>query len=119
MRRGRRVARRVEHRAAADRDDVGVAAETGVVDRAVDVVDVARVVLDRFAARDDEHGRRQAEDRAMTVGVLGDVIGQIRMVIQYALIEDDDEMRRRLIGRAGQDVAQQKVGRRDDAGRVK
>jgi len=58
----------------------------------VDVVDVARVILDRFTARDDEDGSRQAEYRAMTVGVLGDLIGQMRMVIQYALIEDDDEM---------------------------
>ena len=54
MRRRRCVPDRVEHRAAADRDDIRMPAQRGVVDGALDGVQVARVVLDRFAARDDE-----------------------------------------------------------------
>ena len=41
MRRRRGIAGRIEHRAAADGDDVGVAADAAVVDRAVDRVDGA------------------------------------------------------------------------------
>ena len=78
---------------------------------------VAGVVLHRFAARDDEDRRRQAEYGAMALDVLGDLVRQDRMVIQHALVEDDDEARRRLVGRAGHDVAQQQVGRRHDTGR--
>ena len=116
---GRRggVAGRVEHRAAADRDHVRMAAEAGVVDGAMDVVHVARIVLHRFAARHDEDGRRQAEHRAMAVGVLANLLRQARMVIEHALIEHDDESRGRSVGGARHDVAQQQVGRRHDTGR--
>ncbi len=91
VRGGRGVACRVEHRAAADGHDVRVAAQTSLVDRVVDVVHVARVVLHRLAAWDDEDGPRQAQHRAVTAGVLGYLVGQVRMVIDDALIDDDDE----------------------------
>ena len=78
---------------------------------------VARVVLHGFAARDDEDRRRQAEHGAMALDVLDDLVRQDRMVIQHALVEYHDQARRRLVGRAGHDVAQQQVGGRHDTGR--
>ena len=94
-----------------------MAAEAGVVDGAMDVVHVAWIVLDRFAARHDDDGRRQAEHRAMAVCVLANLLRQARMVIQHAMVEDDDELRGRSVGGARHDVAEKKVGRRHDAGR--
>ena len=61
VRGGRRVADRVEHRAATDRDDVGVAVDAMGVDRGADRVDRPAIVLDRLSAGHDDRRRDELE----------------------------------------------------------
>ena len=111
---GRRVTCGIEDGTAADRHDIGMTAEAGVVDRAMDCIDVTRVVLHRFAAGHDDDRRCQLEDRFVPARVLRDAVGQVRIVIQDATIEHDNQARRRLVGRACHDIAQQQVRGADD-----
>ena len=63
MRGGGRKPDDVEHRAAADRDDVGVAAECRAVDGLEQPFDLCRIVLGLLASRDDHYRPGQLEGR--------------------------------------------------------
>ena len=91
MRRRRGIAGRIEHGAAADGDDVGVTADAAVVDRAVDRVDVPRVVLHRLAAGHDDDRAGKAEDGAVALAVLLDLCDEIRMMAAHAVVDDEDQ----------------------------
>ncbi len=61
-------------------------------------------------------GAGDAQNRAVPLTVLGNVLEQRRMMIEHALVDNDDEIRWRLIGRTRDDVAQQEVRRCQYAG---
>jgi len=75
----------------------------------VNGVDVALVVLDGLAAGHHHYGTGNTQNRAVPLTVLGNVLEERRMMIDHALVDNDDEIRWRLIGRARDDVAQEEV----------
>ena len=77
---------------------------------------MALVVLDRLAAGHHHYGTGNTQNRAVALTVLGDVFEQRRMMIDHALVDNDDEIRWRLIGRSRDDVAQEEVRRRQYPG---
>ena len=77
----------------------------------MDVLDVAGIVLDRFAARDDQDGTREREHRSMTLTVLLYLRDELRMVAEQAGVDDSDETGWRLVSAARDNVSQKQVGR--------
>jgi hypothetical protein len=81
------VADGVEHGAASDHDDVGVAVDAVDVDRGADLVHGARLVLDRLAAGDHQRRRGELERVAVGGAVDDDVIGHRGMRVGDALVD--------------------------------
>jgi hypothetical protein len=115
----RRETGSVEHRASADRNQIGMPAERGGVDRFEDAVHVAAVVLDGLAAGDDQDRHRQRHDARVLRTIRGNRLDERRMRALDAAVDNCRDPRRRVVlsGARRDQIAQQRVRRRKDTGR--
>src|SRR5262245_35245848 len=91
-------------------------AETAIVDRAEDLADVARHVLDLLAARHYQRGPGERQDLRKAGTILLDRRGQSAMSAKHAAVDHHQYARRQSTsGRDG--VAQQEIGELENASR--
>ncbi len=108
----------VEHRAAADDDDVAPPVEVGGVEDLEHPLEDVDVVLDDLAARDDLHVAGQLDPPGMGRGELAEPVAQVGPGAVDVLVEPELHPRRASLGGlqdAGEDVA---VGAEDVVGEV-
>ena len=109
MRGRRRQTDHVQNRAAADRDDVGVAVDVIAVDVRMNFRDVKVGILRALAAFDDKRRTDQLQGFGEGGEVRFDVAAQLGLRPGQGFIENDERLVLRFLLAAGQRVAQHRI----------